>query len=30
LDGGKQPKTVKWNPKGYLFKAWHHVEVNAV
>ena len=25
--GNTQPKTVKWNVKGYLYNAWHHVPV---
>jgi sulfite oxidase len=27
-DGQVQPQTVEWNHKGYMFNAWHHVEVN--
>lgn len=26
--GDVQPETVRWNAKGYLFNAWHHVPVN--
>ena len=26
--GEVQPETVRWNAKGYLFNAWHHVPVN--
>ena len=26
--GDAQPETVRWNAKGYLFNAWHHVAVN--
>ncbi len=26
--GEAQPETVRWNAKGYLFNAWHHVPVN--
>ncbi len=26
--GEIQPETVRWNAKGYLFNAWHHVAVN--
>ncbi|MFM9963007.1 MAG: molybdopterin-dependent oxidoreductase [Planctomycetaceae bacterium] len=26
--GDVQPETVRWNAKGYLFNAWHHVRVN--
>ena len=25
--GETQPQTVRWNAKGYLFNAWHHVPV---
>ena len=27
--GRRQPETVDWNQKGYLFNAWHKVPVNA-
>lgn len=26
--GEAQPETARWNAKGYLFNAWHHVPVN--
>ena len=26
--GEAQPEVVRWNAKGYLFNAWHHVPVN--
>lgn len=28
-NGKSQPETIGWNMKGYLFNAWHHVNVNA-